>query len=274
MSRAGTRPAAAMRTAADLRTALAAGIGYWRRPERPGRAPPDWIAVAVFFVVACAWSHLAARWGEVRLPGGVDAPRIDGTLLVSFGPVLGALVAGLVRPEREGPARFFGRDRLWASLGLGAPILLLALVGARRFHLDPHLDAAAMMASLVLGCIGEELGWREWLFNALAGLPLWGSALVTWALWLLWHLSFLRVAEERLGAPYNLGFTLALLAMSFALAALMRHTGSSALAAAWHSAARAGGPIAQTGALVLLLGIATWRVATRGRRQALRRMSR
>jgi len=237
---------------------------YWRRADAPGRKP-DWIAVAIFFVIACAWSYFAARWGEIRLVGSL--PRINGILLIGFGPVLGALAAGALRRDRGNwPAGFRGLDKRWSLIALLIPILVTGALGVKRFHVDPHLDAAIITATVVLACIGEEIGWREYLYNMFAGLPLWASALITWVLWLLWHMTFVLVVGDQLGQTYDLIYTLGLFVASFALAALVRTTRSSAIAAAWRTVAALPVPLWLAGVIAVLLAVATWKAAATVRR--------
>ncbi len=231
-------------------------LRYWNRADDPEAGRPDWIAVAIFFVIACGWSWGANRWGAVRLPGGEDAPIIDSSVLIGFGPVMGALIADLIRPaKRAGHAAFIGRSWLWALVALIATPLCLGIQGIQPFHVDPHVDGAAFGLSMIIYGVGEELGWREWLYNALGGIALWRGALITWVLWFAWHWSFLWPS---LMAPRAaLIFGAVLLVGSFGLAAVARRTKSSAIAAGWHTAAKALGSPAQLG-MILMLAVATW----------------
>ncbi|NIJ08378.1 hypothetical protein FHS31_001995 [Sphingomonas vulcanisoli] len=243
-------------------------FAYWRRAEDPQAGGPDWLAIAIFFVIACAWSWAAARWGAVRLPGGKAAPIIDGTVLIGFGPVMGALIADVLRPmQRAGRAGFLGKSRLWALVALAAPPACLAATGIGVFHVNPHLDAFTIGLSMIVYCIGEELGWREWLYNALGGIALWRGALVTWLLCFAWHWTFLWPSLIVPSAAAI--FAGVLLVGSFALAAATRRTRSSAIAAGWHTAAKALGSPAQIPMIILLL-LATWLAGDWGVPRALR----
>jgi hypothetical protein len=243
--------------------ALKGFAAYWHRADVPGRRI-DWPGILIFFAVACLWSHFAAGWGVFALPGGGEAPRIDGMLLIAFGPVLGALVAGSIRRgEDHWPVGFRGIDKRGSMAALATPVVLIGLFGVRRFHVEPHVDAAVLAASLLVACAAQEIGWREWLYKALAGLPLWASALATWMLWLLWHIGFVAVVGDEFGQTYDLAYTLGLLVASFVLAAIVRHTRSSGIAAAWRVAALADLVWWQTVVVAFALAAVTWQAAAK-----------
>ena len=231
-------------------------LAYWNRAEDPEAGRPDWAAVAIFFVIACVWSWAAGRWGGVRLPGGNKAPVIDATILVGFGPVMGALIADLIRPARRvGRVGFVGRSWLWAIVALAATPLCLGIGGLPIFHVNAHVDGVAFGISMIVYCIGEELGWREWLQNALGGIALWRVAIITWVLWFAWHWTFLW--PSLIVSSAALFFGGVLLIGSFGLAVVARRTRSSAITAGWHTAAKALGSPAQIG-MILMLALATW----------------
>lgn len=245
------------------RTIAGAFVAYWRRCDARGRKP-DWIAVAIFFVVACAWSFFAARWGELRLI--TSLPMIDAHVLVGFGPMLGALVAGGLRGDRGNwPIGFRGLAPNWSMLALVVPIVAMAIVGVKRFHVEPHLDGAVIATTLMLAAIGGEIGWREWLHNMLAGFPLWIVALICWALWLVWAFSIAGWPVEGIDPL----MPVLLLVASFALAAIARETHSSAFAAAWHGTFLVAIPAGLLVVVLLVLAALTWKAAIIVRRLTL-----
>ena len=129
-------------------------------------------------------------------------------------------------PLRASLGLFFTPNRWWLVAWLAPPLLMLATLGVSllwpgtsfdptmsglgaRMGFSPH-DAAALRARagllglpplagflaqglllgptlLALGGLGEELAWRGWLHHELAPLGFWRRALVTAALWGLWH---------------------------------------------------------------------------------------
>ncbi len=216
----------------------------------------DWIAVAVFFGVAFALSWAAAHWPVLALPDRLAGAKVDDALLVGLGPALGAVAASLVRPAPLALATLPGRSIWWTIVALLAPAITLGAFGVPRAA-SPHFAGAMFGLSVALYCIGEELGWRGYFFNAFAGLPLWRSALTTAALWYAWHWSFL--AAELVHPQMGLGFGAGLVGASFGLAAATRRTRSSGLAAAWHAAAKTLGMPLQIAAMLCVIVAATWR---------------
>lgn len=233
-------------------------MAYWTTPADEAAAPPDWIAVGVFFGVAALWSAVAAHWGALQFPANADGYRIDNSILVGFGPVAGGVAADLVRPRRQRVRSMFGLAPAWVVLALLAPVVTMAVFGlpGRGVIADPQLRGAVFAASVVIYCFGEELGWRGWLFDALAALKLWQSALVTAALWYAWHWTFLAdtLLDPRVGPVFALGTVIA----SFGLAAAVRRTRATGLAVAWHAAVKLlVGPF-QSGLMLGTIALANW----------------
>lgn len=242
-----------------------AALDFVGKGDVAGRRP-DPVAIALFYAVAFGWSWFASRWTIPHLPGGVNAPRLHPMLLIGVGPLLGAVVAGSVRGGLPiGPVSFLGHDRRWSWAALAVPVLIGAVIGMERFRLEPHVDAALWMGSFLIACIASEVGWREWLYNGLAGWPLWAVALVTWPLWLLWYLAFVPVVGDAMGGGYDIWFTLGLLVASVALAAVVRWTRSSAIAAGWHAAIGTDMGLWETAVMLVLLAALTWKAASAAR---------
>lgn len=126
----------------------------------------------------------------------------DPNLLVlpMFGPAVGVLVTRLALARRTGPlapARVdraaFGRAIGWAVglVALGAVVLVgLAAWGGTppTGALPPHGLVMTFVALQLVGAFGEELGWRGFLQPTLERrLPRVGAALLTGAIWAVWH---------------------------------------------------------------------------------------
>lgn len=72
----------------------------------------------------------------------------------------------------------------------------------------PALAATLMIASTILGIVvtvlftlGEEIGWRGWLWPALKPLGRVRAAIVGGAIWSLWHLPIVLIGFNYAGAP-------------------------------------------------------------------------
>lgn len=219
--------------------------------------PPDWTAVAVFFAVACLWSWAAARWGVLSVPWSGTTLRIDDSILVGWGPAAGAFAAAAFRRRRFAPIAFFGANRPLAWAALLAPVVTVTVAGVARPQLGAHLDGFTLALTVLIYCIGEELGWRGWLQHELAALPRWTGAVITAVLWYAWHWAFLD--ELRADPKFAAIFALMILAASFGLAAAVRSTGGVAIAAAWHAASKLLFQPPQIIVMLAVIALATWR---------------
>ncbi|TRW17799.1 CPBP family glutamic-type intramembrane protease [Glacieibacterium frigidum] len=217
---------------------------------------PNWGAVALFFVVACLWSWAAARWGALHFPVGDTTLRIDDSILVGFGPAAGAMAALLVTRRRPDIVTFLGQSPRTALLALLAPIILVAAFGLAKPHLGPHVDGFTFALTVVIYCIGEELGWRGWLHDELASLKTWQVAVITAPLWYAWHWTFLADLYDSL--QFAAGFAALVAVASFGLAQAVRRTRSVAVAVAWHAAAKMLFWPAQIALMIAAIAYATW----------------
>lgn len=227
---------------------------------RPDRAT-DWAAIALFWIVAAAWSFAAARWFAV--PDAAVGVRIDGSIAVGLGPVAGAVAASLFRKRPVWRTGLLGPKPLLTMIALLAPVITLGIAGHPRPLVGPQVDGVTFAATVLIYCIAEELGWRGWLNDALGGETRVRSALITWVLWFGWHWSFLA-KELSSDWRFGVGFAVMTLVASFGLQSAVARTKAVGIAAAFHAAAKATGPIGQVVAMVAIIGAATW-AAGRGR---------
>lgn len=232
-------------------------LNYWTKPAHLGARPPDWIAVALFWGAACFWSALASNINAIRLPATIGGFKIDDSILVGLGPGIGALVAAITRPQPTYRPTFLGRRAVWTLIAMTAPIVTLAVWGlGRATSFNGNVAGAVFAATVVLYCIGEELGWRGYLFAQFAGLPLWQSALATAILWYGWHWTFL--ADTLLDPKVGPFFAAAVLLASFGLATAVMRTQAIGIAVAWHAAAKAMGAPAQIMAMLATIAMANF----------------
>lgn len=228
--------------------------GYWRDPVGRVEQPTDWLAVAIFFVVSCGWSAAAAHVPALAFPDRVGGLRIDNSILVGFGPALGALAATLARPRPKPTRSFLGLKPGWTLVALAAPTFSCLFVKA-IFPAQPGYGWAFAL-SVTIYCLGEELGWRGWLHDALAGLAAWRAALITAALWYVWHWTFL--AADLAKPTFGLGFAAGILVGSFALQAAVRRTRATGIAVAWHAAIKVLGAPAQLALMLAAIIMSNW----------------
>ena len=219
----------------------------WKEVADQSAPPPDWLAVGVFWTLAFAWSFAAARLSTVDEVAGLP---IDSSLLVGFGPAIAAYVAPLLRRSSNRRATLLGQTGWLAVAAMAVPIAI-AVVAGYAGHASPRTAALVLSLSILIYCWGEERGWRGWLYEELASLRLWQSALVTGVLWYAWHWSFLDEAK-------NIQFGLGIVAASFGFAFVARRTRSVGFATAWHTAMKLLWSPTQAGAMVAALVALTW----------------
>jgi hypothetical protein len=170
--------------------------------------PVDWPAVVVFYILACAFSWPFFWWRDVWSESW-QAWHFPGFLKTStfmWGPGLAALVVfawrGRVHPRT---ITFWGTSRLWSAAFFLIPLVVLAAA---------YLPWAGIRAPLV-GCLlavlgffnimGEELGWRGFLQDALRPIPRVWRYVAIGALWEAWHFTNRTYGRE----PADVARTLA-----------------------------------------------------------------
>ena len=113
-------------------------------------------------------------------------------------------------------------------LSIGYPILITAIaiiavilfterLGWSQLTLIPSL---VVIASTLIGSIGEEIGWRSYLQPTLnKKMNLFWSSILTAALWAPWH-----VGNFSYGITYAIGFILAIFGYTFFISYLIKDT--------------------------------------------------
>jgi len=149
----------------------------------------DWPSVALFYLLACAVSWPFFWWRDMH-PASWQAWRFPAFLKTScimWGPGLAALaVLGLRRVHHPRTITFFGASRRHSLSFFVLPLITLATVYA------PIVGSRAAVVGVlaVLGffnILGEELGWRGFLQDALRPLPPGWRYLTIGVLWEFWH---------------------------------------------------------------------------------------
>jgi uncharacterized protein len=181
-----------------------------------------WRWVVFFYLIALGlaapinlgWS---ATWLRAQFAGTPLA--VWPFLPAALGPAVAAILTRRFDTRTASLTSLFGVSRV-RSLVLA--VLPVAVFGAFSERLGLYAFIALVYS------LGEELGWRGYLADALAPLsPGWRYAL-TAVLWSTWHLRFSTTFDLFL-------FPVILLAASFALGHAARDTRSVAVAAAMHS---------------------------------------
>ena len=157
-------------------------------PEAPRRV--YWPGVIFFYVVACGISWPLFWWRDMH-PESWEAWRAPETvkgLLPAVGPALGALLAlALVRNRHRRTVSLGGTSWPRTLLFTAIPTALLVAVGVGEEQ--PHLTALFFAEVHILYALGEELGWRGFLQDALGPLAPRRRFVLIGVLWGIWHLT-------------------------------------------------------------------------------------
>lgn len=169
------------------------------KPVSPPQVP--WRAVALFYALACAWSwpffwfrdfHTQAFYA---LPG----PGFLKTSLIMWGPGLAALVCWRIFKSRW-PRRVsvLGAQRWRALAFYFLPMALLMVPGVSMQPGTPPMHAMVLLLAIVglFNTLGEELGWRGFLQDALRPLPGWKRWSLVGLMWCGWHFTNLFVGRD------------------------------------------------------------------------------
>jgi hypothetical protein len=161
-------------------------------PHTPSKTKEkiDWVAVALFYFLACACSWPFFWWRDMW-PESWVAWRIPGFLKTStymWGPGLAAIVSIAMRGQfHHRTITFFGSAERWAVAYYLVPLIVLASAYALSTGARGPVVVGLIAIVGFFNILGEELGWRGFLQDALRPLPKVWRYLVIGVLWEAWH---------------------------------------------------------------------------------------
>lgn len=177
-------------------------------PESPTRV--YWPGVIFFYAIACGISWPLFWWRDMH-PESWEAwpgPESLKGLLPAAGPAIGALLAlAIFRKRHRRTVSLGGTAWPRTLLFMAIPTALIVAVGFGEEQ--PHLTALFFAEVHVLYALGEELGWRGFLQDALTPLAPRRRYVLVGVLWGVWHLTTfayggLRAAGVRLAIMFVL----------------------------------------------------------------------
>ncbi len=199
--------------------------------------------IYVQFIALTFAISLLAFVGIALIPGAQTPESAIGLpvwLLAVWGPTLAALIVahgeGQLGGFLVGAARV-DKVHLFAWLGAATPIALFVAMSVSGGGTPAILgaDATSFLAlialNLVLGPLGEELGWRGFLQTRLQAEIGWvGAALAIGAVWFVWHLPLWLVDSPQREIPMLI-FAGHVFAYALILGAIQVWAGTSVLPA-------------------------------------------
>jgi membrane protease YdiL (CAAX protease family) len=158
--------------------------------ELIARKKVAWISVIVFYVLACAISWPFFWWRDMQPEAwrSWNVPPFIKTWSYMWGPGLSALACFLIfRRTHVRTVTFFGTSLLQSLLFYVVPILGLAIAGIDDPSMNRHVAPLVFGVIGFISILGEELGWRGFLQDALRPLkPVYRYVIIA-ILWELWH---------------------------------------------------------------------------------------
>ena len=158
------------------------------REARGGAGSVRWDAVALFYVLACAVSWPAFWFRDMHREAWLawEVPAILKGWIPAFGPAVGAAAALIVfRRSHRRTVSLLGSSAPRSLAFLAVPLVLLVGIGTGGER--PHLSGLVTAVSFVIYALGEEMGWRGVLQDALRPLPEPRRYVLVGLLWGAWH---------------------------------------------------------------------------------------
>lgn len=203
--------------------------------------PTKWIAVLVFAVLATAISAITRE-------GAFDFYNTDQAniftilafvvVFIGWGPALAALISWKIFGRQNRTSSFLGTWTRGAVLISSIPAVVFAAYGyPNDLGVNPHVAGGLIGALLFLYALGEEIGWRGYMHDALSPRPFWLRAMLIAPVWMLWHLWFLQGSASL--SAWVTGFVFLLIA-AFFLSWLVSESRSWLSSAGFHCVANIG----------------------------------
>lgn len=160
-------------------------------------------------------------------------------LFVASGPTIAAFISWRLWPKLRGLSSLFGCWPKWAAiLAAVIPVAVLAFSGyPNELGIQANLMGAIVALCFLFYALGEEIGWRGFVHDALAPNPIFLRGLITGIVWWLWHLWFLQGEFELIKQMQGLAL---LLAIAVLFAYLVSESQSWLMMAAFHSVGNIG----------------------------------
>jgi hypothetical protein len=158
--------------------------------------PIRWIGVVCFWVAATLLSG-AFRPGFFDFHNAPAYPFVLRfaleALLIGGGPALAAGLCWRIFGQQNRQSSLLGGWRAGALAQAALPPAVFAAFGLPNdFGWNAHAAGAVVGLLIVLYALGEEIGWRGYMHDALGPLSFVPRGLVIGSAWWAWHLWFLQ----------------------------------------------------------------------------------
>lgn len=147
-----------------------------------------WLHVIVYYVIACAISWPFFWWRDMLHWEGFQGPNFLKIAAIMWGPGIAALIClFLFRKTHLRTISLLGTHKIRSLVFWFAPLLLLAALGVEYNGSYSHTYPLLISVFAVFTVLGEEVGWRGFLQDAVRPVkPVYRYMLIG-ILWELWH---------------------------------------------------------------------------------------
>ncbi|HQZ02232.1 MAG TPA: CPBP family intramembrane metalloprotease [Thauera sp.] len=169
------------------------------------QAPPSphvyWRSIVTFYALACAWSwpFFWLRDFHTQAFYSLPCPGFLKTSLIMWGPGLAALVCWRLFRDRWPRRTNILGGHPWRALAFYfLPMAALAIPGIPMQPGTPPVHVLVFLLAIVglFNTLGEELGWRGFLQDALRPLVWWKRFGLVGAMWCGWHFTNLFAGRD------------------------------------------------------------------------------
>lgn len=151
----------------------------------------NWTSVIIFYGLACViswpffwWRDMNAEsWQSLKIPGFLK------TWSYMSGPGISAIITLFIfRKSHQKTITFFGTSKLRSLLFYFLPMLALTIPGISGiYNENTHLAPLLLAVFGFFSILGEELGWRGFLQDALRPMNPIKRYILIGVMWELWH---------------------------------------------------------------------------------------
>lgn len=193
----------------------------------------NWLSVVTYYVLACSFSWPFFWWRDMEPESwkAWQAPQFIKNLSYMWGPGFAAIIVlVLFRKSHKRVVTFFGTSVLKSMLFYLLPVIALSI-----FRIKGE-EAFVMPVLGFIMILGEELGWRGFLQDALKPLTDWKKYLLIGVMWELWHFTNRMHSGFELSTFVRVGaFMLVTILLSFIAGRLTDRTRSLVVAVTFHA---------------------------------------
>lgn len=161
----------------------------------------NWLSIVIFYVIACAVSWPFYAWRDIYSESWVNSsiPGAIRNLGVMWGPGIAAIICFFVfKKSHNKTISLSGTSPLNSILFFLIPYAIwfsINIINPSGSNFE-YTHFLVLIPFGFLMILGEELGWRGFLQDALNNLKEWKRWLILGTLWEFWHFTNMMMNKE------------------------------------------------------------------------------